>query len=79
MSQVVCITQDEQGDARVIFATMDYPDIRGLAPHLISSSQGCLGLGTGIISGDTHIKVSRIPFIVPTHRLADPVFRNSAR
>jgi len=45
----------------------------GWLPHFISSSRGCLGLRTGIIALDAHAKFSRVPLIVPAHRVAGSV------
>jgi hypothetical protein len=45
----------------------------GWLPHFISSSRGCLGLTTGIIHRDAHVELSRIPLIVPAHRVAGSV------
>jgi hypothetical protein len=43
-------------------------------PHYISSSRGCLALGTEIIPKDARLKRSRIPLIGPTHRVASLVY-----
>jgi hypothetical protein len=45
----------------------------GWLPHFISSSRGCLGLMSGIIAWDAHAELSRIPLIVPAHRVAGSV------
>jgi hypothetical protein len=45
----------------------------GWLPHFIFSSRGCLGLKTGIIAVDAHAKLSRVPLIVPAHRVAGSV------
>src|SRR5580704_2520811 len=45
----------------------------GWLPHFISSSRGCLGLRTGIIALDAHAELSRIPLILPAHRVAGSV------
>jgi hypothetical protein len=45
----------------------------GWLPHFISSSRGCLGLSSGIIALDAHAEVSRVPLIVPAHRVAGSV------
>jgi hypothetical protein len=45
----------------------------GWLPHFIFSSRGCLGLITGIIAVDAHAELSRVPLIVPAHRVASSV------
>jgi hypothetical protein len=45
----------------------------GWLPHFIFSSRGCLGLKTGIIGLDAHAELSRVPLIVPAHRVAGSV------
>ena len=45
----------------------------GWLPHFIFSSRGCLGLRTGIIALDAHAELSRVPLIVPAHRVAGSV------
>jgi hypothetical protein len=45
----------------------------GWVPHFISSSRGYLGLISGIIAVDAHAEFSRVPLIVPAHRVAGSV------
>ena len=57
VSQAVRITRDEQDDARVIFATMDHSDIRGLATAFHLFFAGLPRSRDGDHLWDAHIKI----------------------
>jgi hypothetical protein len=52
---------------------MDHSSIRGLGTAFHLFLAGCLGLKSGIIALDAHAELSRVPLIVPAHRVASSV------
>ena len=78
VSQIVCITREEQDDARATFATMDHSDIRGLATALHLFFAGLPRSRVGDHPGGYPLRTVEDSLVIPSHRLADPVFSGLA-